>query len=365
MIRQEIVPRWWACVLAVLIVTLLLDVVMANENERKYAEGKMKMILHLGALLGGGVLADTDGATRRASRPAPPHRPRKRRGIKSIFNEYGEYYCRRAYRMDQPSFWKLHAILEPVMNKRTKKRKHKQRKGAKNGIISTPIRLSVALRYFAGGRPDDIAISHGISHSEVFNSVWKVVDAVHKIDSMKIVYPGDHEVQKQIAAGFWRRSKAGFGVVAGTIDCMLIWIEKPTLFHCASASCGAGKFFCGRKHKYGMCLQAICDSDARFLDVDLGHPASTSDFMAFTASKIYKRLEDDASQVGSFLFPGLCLFGDAAYVNNKYMATPFGRVGGGSKDDFNFYHSQVCQFFFVSPLLYGFYSLNCQLSFVR
>ena len=80
--------------------------------------------------------------------------------------------------MDQDSFWELHRILYPFLRGKGKDRK--QKLGAKNGIISTPIRLSAAIRYFAGGRPEDIALVHGISHSAVFESVWKVVDAVNK-----------------------------------------------------------------------------------------------------------------------------------------------------------------------------------------
>ena len=42
-----------------------------------------------------------------------------------------------------------------------------------------------------------------------------------------------------------------------------------------------------------------------------------------------------------FLATGLCLFGNNTYVNTPYMATPFKNVGSGSKDDYNFYHSQL------------------------
>jgi hypothetical protein len=41
------------------------------------------------------------------------------------------------------------------------------------------------------------------------------------------------------------------------------------------------------------------------------------------------------------LAPGLCLFGDNAYTNTNFMATPFSGVSGGSKDAYNFYHSQL------------------------
>ena len=38
--------------------------------------------------------------------------------------------------------------------------------------------------------------------------------------------------------------------------------------------------------------------------------------------------------------PGLCIFGDCAYTNTKYFATPFVSATG-AKDDYNFYHSQL------------------------
>jgi hypothetical protein len=42
-----------------------------------------------------------------------------------------------------------------------------------------------------------------------------------------------------------------------------------------------------------------------------------------------------------FLAPGLCIFGDAAYMNNQYFASPFKSVLSGPRDAFNYYHSQL------------------------
>jgi hypothetical protein len=50
---------------------------------------------------------------------------------------------------------------------------------------------------------------------------------------------------------------------------------------------------------------------------------------------LYSKLENGV------LAPGLCFFGDNAYINALFMATPFSGVSGGSKDAYNFYHSQV------------------------
>jgi hypothetical protein len=109
--------------------------------------------------------------------------PRTRRDVSSMFRELGPAYARRAYRMDTESFWVLHRMLRPYLKGRlrppTSSRK-KHRNGAKNGIIPSTLRLSIALRYFAGGSSYDICLAHGVSHSEVFKSVWLVVDAVNQ-----------------------------------------------------------------------------------------------------------------------------------------------------------------------------------------
>jgi hypothetical protein len=100
------------------------------------------------------------------------------------------------------------------------------------------------------------------------------------------------------------------------------------------SGCGAKKFFCGRKKKFGLNMQATCDHEKRFLDIYLGHPASTSDYLAFSSSPLFCSLEEDG-----FMKPGLCIFGDNAYVKTSYMATPYKGVKEGSKDAYNFFHS--------------------------
>lgn len=154
-------------------------------------------------------------------------------------------------------------------------KKHKD--GAVNGVIPTSTRLSCALRYFAGGSARDIALVHGVSHTEVFNSVWRVVDAVNNCSELDFRFLESHEEQKKIATGFFGKSKAGFKGCCGAIDGMLVWIEKPSEKECKSAGCGSLKFLCGRKGKFGLNLQGVCDADSRFLDVSISHPGSTSD----------------------------------------------------------------------------------------
>ena len=83
-------------------------------------------------------------------------------------------------------------------------------------------------------------------------------------------------------------------------------------------------------------MQGTCDYKGRFLDVSIGHPGSTSDFLAFDTSILKHRLEN------GLLAPGLVILGDNAYCNSSYLATPFKNVKvRGDEDNYNFYHSSL------------------------
>ena len=126
-------------------------------------------------------------------------------------------------------------------------------------------------------------------------------------------------------------------VCAGAIDGMLVWTEKPSEKRCkAFGNLQLGSFFCGRKHKFGFNLQAVCDSENHFLEFWITHPALASDFITFMLSDFNKK-----RQTPGFLASGLVLFGDTAYVSNATMATPYKRVKEGVKDDYNYFHSQL------------------------
>jgi DDE superfamily endonuclease len=279
------------------------------------------------------VALDPESIGLEPKRVVKPHRNRKRKYVNDIFNELGPYYVRRAYRMEPASFWKLCRLLIPLLAKAASNKK-KWKNGAKNGLIPTPTKISVALRYFAGGSPYDIALVHGIGYTDVFRSVWTVVDAVNACPELDFGYPTDHEQQQEIADGFKSVSRGIFNCCAGAIDGILIWLEKPSERHCELSECGSKKFFCGRKKKFGLNMQATCDHNKKFLDIYLKHPASTSDYLSFSSSPLFCKLETEG-----FMKPGLCIFGDNAYVNTPYMATPYKAVKDGYKDAYNFFHS--------------------------
>jgi hypothetical protein len=258
---------------------------------------------------------------------------RCRRSVEELFSELSPTDFRRMYRMSQESFWKLVDILSPRMPGGKKRKRGK----TVNGSIPGKSRVAMALRYFAGGSRYDIAQAHGVASPEVLKSVWIVVDAVNHTPRFDMEYPSSHALQQKIASDFQKKSKVGLNNCGGAIDGLLIWIHKPSekeLKHVIGF--GDKKFFCGRKKKYGLNLQGTCDANGVFLDVEIGFPGASSDFYAFTNSVLYEQI----SQPG-FLAPGICIYGDNAYVNTDYMIVPFRNVSSGPKDAFNYFHSSL------------------------
>ena len=267
---------------------------------------------------------------RRSRQTSGKKRHRRRQSVQSVYAMLGPYYFQRAFRMSYESFLHLSSLLADHMIRRN----HTMSRC--NGPILPSVRLACALRYFAGGSNYDIATTFGIAPSEIFESVWEVVDAVNRFPGFMIELPASHEAQHELAAGFKGKSEAYFDCCVGAVDGILIWIHRPSKSCCDAIGCDAGKFFCGRKNKFGFNCQAVCDSVGRFLDISLLYPGSTADCVAFEGMALYKKLDD------GLLAPGLCLFGDNAYLNAPYMATPY---SGGAlnvhKDSYNFYHSQL------------------------
>ena len=205
-----------------------------------------------------------------------------------------------------------------------------------NGPITHASRLSMSLRYFAGGDPLDISCIHGVKDSEVLDSVWDIVDAIHKLSQLDIVFPESHLQQLEISRGFKAKSSIRINNCVGAIDGILIWINKPSIVDEQAIRFGPAKFFCGRKKKFGLNMQATCDVNRMFLDVEIKFPGTACDYYAFNESALKQKLERKG-----FLHPGLCLFGDNAYVQTPYMCTPFRNVTSGDKDAYNFFQSQV------------------------
>ena len=272
---------------------------------------------------------------KRGTRLGCPTIARKRKTVQGILRDMGENYFRRAFRMSSLTFNKFYASLTDDLREVMRE---SDKTCCVNGRIPQSLQVAIALRFFASGCAYDLSALWGVSHTEVFNSVDFLVDAINRSKNFKLEFPSAHEEQRKIASGFAAKSKAGFDCCCGAVDGLLIWTHQPTEEDCELLGVGQKKFHCGRKNKFGLNLQAICDADCRFLDISILYGAASSDLLAFENWSLREKLD-----IPGFLAAGLCLFGDNAYVNRWSMATPYPNVSGFNRqmDAYNFYHSQL------------------------
>ena len=294
------------------------------------------------------------------------HRVRKR--IDKMILELGNS-ARKAMRMDPHVFYKLHDLLQLDIASKFSSGKPdvdgSERRFAPNGLISTKLRLSCAIRYFAGAAVYDLVLTHGMGRSTIYSSIWGIVDVVNQCDALgfnedNAPFPSIAE-QEEIAAGFHQRSEVGFDNVIGAIDAMIVTIDLPDRTSCKEVGVGQKSFHCSRKDKYGLVLLAICDDQCRIRWADITQPGKASDYLAFVTSELPAALEDARNNAGETgdspsdtvfgwrrkgysqvsVKPGYTLVGDNAFVRSHWMAVPFPGQVTSDKDNYNFFLSQL------------------------
>jgi len=117
----------------------------------------------------------------------------------------------------------------------------------------------MSLRWFAGGEPSDIFQVYGVNCSKVCTGVWETVDAINLCPTLQMAFPSDHSEQMNIAAGFQEKSCVNFQGCVGCADGTLIRTNKPSKPSLDPVGVRPKTFFCGRKRKFGLDLQAICN----------------------------------------------------------------------------------------------------------
>ena len=111
------------------------------------------------------ALDDLDDET--SNRFGIPNIRRQRIAVETIFSRLGERLFKRCYRMSESLFWKLHDLLKPYLIK-----EQRLRGSTPNGDIATEARLSMSIRWFAGGDPVDIFQVHGVHYVEVYTILF-------------------------------------------------------------------------------------------------------------------------------------------------------------------------------------------------
>jgi hypothetical protein len=143
--------------------------------------------------------------------------------------------------------------------------------------VSPEICLYLTIRYLSGGHYQDIIRFVGISPAAFYYCLKKTMLAIINCPQLQITFPTSTEECKELATRF-RRISYNNAIVnfVGCVDGYLLGINVPPRKDAGNVR----SYFNGYYHKYGINVQACCNSDCMFTYFALSAPGSTNDCVA-------------------------------------------------------------------------------------
>ena len=158
----------------------------------------------------------------------------------------------RFYRMSKDSFFELLSFVRADLERDDAQAE----RSTHGGAVSPEQRLSITLRYLAGGAYQDICIMHGIVHSTFYEVVKTTLRALDTCPALQITFPlYDKAGLDRIAAGFENSAPRHtvFNTVVGALDGWLCACQLPHNKHCKNPMA-----FATRKDMFAWNVQAMC-----------------------------------------------------------------------------------------------------------
>ena len=172
--------------------------------------------------------------------------------------------------------------------------------------IASSTQLAVALQFLATGSFQTvIASSHGISQPSVSRCIRTVSDALCSYAREFVLFP-NKTGQLIHQQRFYERY--GFPKVIGCIDGTHVPILAPPQNE---------DVYVNRKNFHSLNIQAICDSNLKFIDIVAKWPGSTHDAFIWRQSGIHRQIES-----GQIPIVSGWLLGDSGYPLRPNLLTP-------------------------------------------
>uniref|UniRef100_A0A8W8KXB9 Putative nuclease HARBI1 n=1 Tax=Magallana gigas TaxID=29159 RepID=A0A8W8KXB9_MAGGI len=181
----------------------------------------------------------------------------------------------------------------------------------------------LALRFYASGSfLEVIGDTMGFDKSTVSRAIDDVTNALIAKKDRFIKWPNHEEILKSKQNFF---SRGGFPGVIGCIDGTHVRIQAPLEDEA---------FFVNRFHSIN--VQAICDHEGKFINIDAQWPGSTHDSHVFRTSEVCTFLEENHRVVED-----VYLIGDSGYASSRFLITPYLHPVNLSEEAFNRVHCRT------------------------
>ena len=224
--------------------------------------------------------------------------------------KYDDFEIKRLFRFERENILRITNELKGVI----------EHPSMRNKALSPLHQVCVALRFFATGcMQSSIASWINIDPSTVSRCVHRVTSAILECnrDAFRI---NNNVVRRGVFENF------GLPSIIGAIDCTHIGIiDPPANMHPDE--------YINRKNYHSINVQAVCDSDCVFIDIDAPWPGSVHDSRIFKNSSLYRKLIGGEIQ-GS-------LIDDNGYPLQHICLVPFLRPTNGAEEQYNMVHKKA------------------------
>ncbi|XP_055379496.1 putative nuclease HARBI1 [Condylostylus longicornis] len=197
------------------------------------------------------------------------------------------------------------------------------------------LKLEVALlmtiwRLATGCSFRELSNLFNVGRGATFSAYLEVVKILFNMKNKFVKWPYTEEAQQKCCEDFQNLRKNPIPFVIGCIDGCHIQISAPK---------NDSISYFNRKQVHSMVLQAVCDSNLKFIDVFFGCPGSCHDAAVWENSPLAKDVKTGKRK----LFNESFLLGDSAYPLSKFLIVRY-RDNGFLTDQqnrFNYIHSST------------------------
>ncbi|KDP44193.1 hypothetical protein JCGZ_05660 [Jatropha curcas] len=204
-------------------------------------------------------------------------------------------------------------------------------------VLSLHDQVAVALRRLGSGDSlVTVADFFGLNHSTVSQVTWRFVEAMEERGLKHLKWPSNESEMTEI--------KSKFEKLRGLPNCCGV-IETTHIMMLLPSSDPSSHLWLDHEKNHSMILQAIVDSEMRFLDIVTGWPGKMEDRVVFQSSNFYKLCESgerlngknlqlsDGSEIREYII------GDSGFPLLPYLIVPYeGKELSETKAEFNKRH---------------------------
>jgi len=214
-----------------------------------------------------------------------------------------DIFFHRMYRMPKAPFFHLAKLL--VI--------YRSSSGGSFHNSSMLTRLSVCLRWLAGGSYLDISKAHCLPVSTTFQFISETLTALNYV--LEIKFPvNDSDALERNSLRFSRRGRSPLRACCGALDGLAVTVQHPTII----ARDNSASYY-NRKGFFALNMQAVCYPWYIFMFVSTVAAGSTHDSTAFAMSGLSKILRNAAGTPLQDYY----IVSDEAYVCSESLLTPW------------------------------------------